>query len=435
MTKSKLINRKWDSKEKVIAVAMTTHGRNDFKKQFPGAYRAANYTLCFYEDLSNLMISRGVWKEDRRKFPSKYRAMTDEQIFNTAKQAETLTELHRKYFLLCAEAKRRGIYDKIESQFKRLVHENGYWTEARIYAKARKSSSRSEFSEESACHAAVRFGIYDKLVEDMAAEGIWDLSHYTHWDKESCLAKIREYETKSELIEDCFSAYTYALKHGFLEEACEHMERLGSAVLRKIYAFEFEDNSAYVGLSYDPYVRLQRHLHEEDSSVYLHIKSTQCPYEFKVLTELLDKDEAAVMEETFRLKYAEEGWHILNRMKCGGLGGVGTPKYTIEEIKEEIKKLGIKTRNEFNKRAKGMYLYAWRRNWLDEICAEMPQREKSTKKIKWNDEMLNWAVSQCNSRTELRIKYPRAYQILLERGTLDAIFPKKNPNNVRWHKS
>lgn len=192
------------------------------------------------------MVSKGVWKEDHRKFPSKYRAMTDEQIIEASLQAKTLSELHEKYFLLYTEAKKRGIYKQIESKFKRLVHENGYWTEARIYAKARKSSSRSDFSEESACHAAVRLGIYDKLIEDMAAEGVWDLSHYTHWDKESCIAKIREFETKSELIEDCHSAYNYALKHGFLEEACEHMKRLGSAVLRKIYAFEFADHSAYV---------------------------------------------------------------------------------------------------------------------------------------------------------------------------------------------
>ena len=166
----------------------------------------------------------------------------------------------------------------------------------------------------------------------------------------------------------------------------------------------------------------------------MHIKSTKCKFEFKILTDFLDKDEAAIQEEMFRQSYANEGWHILNRIKCGSLGSVGTPKYTIEEIKNEIKRLGIKTRNEFNKKAKGMYLYAWRRNWLDEICAGMPQREKSTKKIKWNDEKVDWAVSQCNSRTELRTKFLRAYQILRESGRLDDVFPKKNPNDVRWHK-
>lgn len=422
MTKSKHINNNWN-KESVIEVALTTHSRNDFKIRFPGAYRAAKYILFIYEELNDLMVEKGIWKDDRRNSYSKYKILTNDQIINTALQTKTLSELHERFFLLCAEAKRRGIYEQIESLFTRLIHENGYWTRPRIYEKARKSKSRSDFSEESACRAAKRLGIYDKLVEDMAAEGVWDLSHYIHWTKKSCMAKIREFETKSELIEDCPSAYKYAYKHGFLEEACEHMERLGNAVLRKIYVFEFADHSAYVGLSYNPDVRYQRHIHEEDSAVYLHIKSTNCKFEFKVLTDFLDKDEAANQEEVYKQKYANDGWHILNRIKCGGLGGVGTPIYTIEEIKKEIKKLGIKTRSEFNQKAKGMYLYAWRRDWLDEICINMPQREKSTKKIKWTEEKVDWAINQCSTRTELHDKFPQAYHILQNSGRLEEVFP------------
>lgn len=424
MTKSKHINKKWDDKNSVIGVALTTNSRGDFKNRFPGAYRAAKYTLDFYTELNDIMISKGIWKDDNRQSISKYKAMTDEQIIQTAMQAKSLSELHNKFYLLCVEAKRRKIYEKIEGHYQRLIHENNYWTITRIYEKARLSASRAEFSKESACRAAKKLGIYEKLVEDMASEGIWDLTHYVRWTKETCIAKIREYKTRSELIDDSWSAYLYARKNGFLDEACEPMERLGNAVLRKIYVFEFEDHSAYVGLSYDPVVRYEAHLHKEDSAVYLHIKSTGCKYEFKILTDYLDKEEAARQEELVKLRYAKEGWHILNRVKCGSLGGVGFSKYTKDDIKEEIKRLDIKTRNEFNRKLKGMYLYAWRRNWLDELCAGMPQREKSTKKIKWTDESVNWAISQCKTRSELYNRFRRAFQILRDSGRLDEVFPK-----------
>ena len=429
MTKSKHINQKWKNKESVIAAALQTYGCSDFKNRFAGAYRAAKYTLNFYEELCDMMVSQGVWRKKSnhtQEVHSKYSIMSDDQIIQTALQSESLSKLHRR-FLLCVEAKKRGIYKDIENKFQRLVHENNYWTVPRIYEIARKSKSRTDFSKESACRAAGRLGIYDKLVEDMAAEGIWDLSHYTHWTKKTCLKKIREYNTKSELIEDSWSAYHYARKHGFLDEACEHMERLGNAVSRKIYVFEFTDHSAYVGLSYDPNIRHKRHLHEEDSAVFIHIKKTKCNYKFKILTDFLDKTEAALQEEIIKQQYADNGWHILNRIKCGSLGSVGTPKYTKEDIVAELKKRGIKTRNEFCKEAKGMYIYAWRRNWLDDVCANMPKRESSTKKIKWNFQMIEWAISQCKTRSELHDRFRRAYQILRDSGKLNDYFPSQKP--------
>ncbi len=427
MTKSKHINQKWKDKTRVIEAALTTNSCNDFKKRFAGAYRAAKYNLLFYEELYDMMVAKGVWKEHRKQSQptrSKYSTMSDEQIIQIALQSETLSELHRK-FLLCVEAKRRGIYKQIEDQFHRLIHENNYWTIHRIYDKARESNSRTEFAKESACRAAIRLGIYDKLVEDMLAEGVWDSSHYNHWTKETCMAKIREYETKSELIEDSWGAYLYARKHGFLDEACKNMEKLGNAVLRKIYVFEFSDHSAYIGLSYNPQARLQRHLSEKDSAVYLHIKSTNCEYEFKILTDFISKDKAAIQEEFYKQQYEDMGWNILNRVKCGSLGGIGGSKYTKEYIREEIKRRNFKTKTEFNQKAKGMYLYAWRNNWLDDICKDMPQREKSTKKIKWNTEMVNWAINQCSTRVELHDTFRRAYQILHDSGKLDDYFPIK----------
>ena len=116
---------------------------------------------------------------------------------------------------------------------------------------------------------------------------------------------------------------------------------------------------------------------------------------------------------------------MLNRVKCGRLGSIDESKYTKEYIREEIKRRNFKTKTEFNQKAKGMYLYAWRNNWLDDICKDMPQREKSTKKIKWNTEMVNWAINQCSTRVELHDTFRRAYQILHDSGKLDDYFPIK----------
>ena len=59
--------------------------------------------------------------------------------------------------------------------------------------------------------------------------------------------------------------YFRACSKHWIQDICSHMIPLSNSQNRKIYAFEFEDNYAYIGLSYNPVTREKEHLREKDS--------------------------------------------------------------------------------------------------------------------------------------------------------------------------
>ena len=67
---------------------------------------------------------------------------------------------------------------------------------------------------------------------------------------------------------------------------------------RLIYAFEFSDNSCYVGLTGDIKRRKNQHLKvDEDSSVFIHMMKTQIYPKLIIKTDYIDVEDAIKMEE------------------------------------------------------------------------------------------------------------------------------------------
>ena len=355
--------------------------------------------------------------------------ITNEEIFRRGRKYSSRTEFTQKDLWASKLAKERGIYDEVCAHMDEIIHPNDYWTEARCYEVARLCTSPTDFQEKygSARAAAKRQGFYGEMKKRMKAEGIWKNGKNTERTKESCWAIAKKFEYKKDFIEQAPLEYGYAARHGFVDEICSHMKMLGSIVRRKIYVFEFEDGYAYVGLSYNPEIRRKRHLRERDSAVFKHIAETgNSKYSFKVLTDLLDKDDASKREEEIEQEYATKGWKMLNRMKCGGLGSKGNIKYSKEQITKTAK--GYSKRSEFNKHEKGMYLYAYRKGWLDEVCAHMPKRAKPRKRPYkprvWTEDKIQEIISLGLSRRELYQKYHFVFRLLKEQGRLDKYFPK-----------
>lgn len=115
---------------------------------------------------------------------------------------------------------------------------------------------------------------------------------------------------------------------GLTEQAFAHMKRLGDDKHKLIYAFEFPDNSVYVGLTFNLKQRTNSHLHDEKrySAVRNHINETGLQPTLKQLTELLDVDEACKMEGEWVEIYRKQGWTILNKAKTGAVGTVHNRK-------------------------------------------------------------------------------------------------------------
>ena len=210
-----------------------------------------------------------------------------------------------------------------------------------------------------------------------------------YWnDKNNCLIEAKKYLRKVDLKKNCNCAYKSLCKNGWLEEACSHMEnavkpvgywtlercieegknhtsrsdfwknsrgawnasqingwldiisahipRRGSMYKRIVYVYEFSDNSAYVGLTYDMNNRqTQRNLLKTDSVTKYINESGLTPIR-RLLTDYIDVDSAAKLECFYIEKYRSEGWNILNQKIGGGVGGK-LRKWSKEKIINAIK--------------------------------------------------------------------------------------------------
>lgn len=144
---------------------------------------------------------------------------------------------------------------------------------------------------------------------------------------------------------------------------------LGNKLKRMVYVYEFSDKSVYVGLTYNENKRKSEHFGNRPTSVTKHINTTGLkPNYINVTDGYILATDAAILEETLRLKYKSEGWIILNKRKGGGLGG-NTIKWTTSMIKYVANK--CTTREEFKDTYPGAMNAAKQKGIYDEVTQDM----------------------------------------------------------------
>lgn len=87
---------------------------------------------------------------------------------------------------------------------------------------------------------------------------------------------------------------------------------------------------------------------------------------------------------------------------------------TLEQIKETAAQYQTKT--QFKEAHPGMYKRAWRKGWLDEVCAHMGDARK-----KWTREKILEAALRYQTRSDFMTHDPRAYHAARYRGWLDHV--------------
>jgi len=168
---------------------------------------------------------------------------------------------------------------------------------------------------------------------------------------------------------------------------------------RYIYVYEFCDNHAYVGLTYNGSSRNKNHLNIENlsniTSVGKHILRTGINPVLKILTDSVEVKEAIKLEKYYVEKYSENGWLMLNIIEAGGIGG-NKFKWSKELCKVEAIKYNA--REEFKQGNSRAYYAAVRHKWIDEICQYMLKFKKN--KCYWTYERCKADASIYNDRTE-----------------------------------
>lgn len=175
------------------------------------------------------------------------------------------------------------------------------------------------------------------------------------------------HKTKTSFFSKNRNEYQSALNYdkrypGYFKEICSHMEDLGSAYDRCIYAIIFPKiKKVYIGLTYNYNERIDKHKNSNKTKTSKLIKSGESFFT-KKLTNYLPVEEAKNKEEYYIKEFEKKGYSSLNISKPGGTGG------TVFMSNEEIILYAKKCSNyaAFRKNRK-YYDKAIRRNLLPKI--------------------------------------------------------------------
>jgi predicted GIY-YIG superfamily endonuclease len=252
-----------------------------------------------------------------------------------------------------------------------------------------------------------------------------------YWNKENCTQEAFKYKIRSDFFKNSNGAYCSALKNKWLDEICEHMLIIGNNRKRCIYAVEFSDNHVYIGLTYYIEKRFKDHTNNVDyneSSVLEYINKTGLIPVIKQLTEYIDVKDASKLEGIKKDDYKNNGWIILNKTKCGSIGG-NAIKWSKEKCAEAA--LKYKTRGEFKKELGWAYTSSLSNGWLDEICSHMEYMCRPNNY--WNKEKCLKEALKFKTRRDFNIKSKGAYNASSKHGWLDEICNHMNTlKNGTW---
>ena len=285
---------------------------------------------------------------------------------------------------------------------------SGYWTLENCKSDAKKYRTRSGWHDHSgsAFSAAAKNGWLNVCCAHM--EEVQKPRGY--WTLENCKKDAAKYKSRSEWENRSGSAYNKARSMGWLDQCCDHMERLGNSHHRKLYAFEHPDKSVYVGLTYSYQERYKQHMNRNKILIS---KKKLGGQKFVTFDELYPNDIAAQKEAELIEDYRRRGWTILNQVKAGGLGG-STLKWDFKSCKADAKKYSSK--NEWAEKSSGAWDAARSNGWIDICCSHMEVLK--ARNGTWTMEACKQDAERFKTRGEWKRKSASAYGIAWKNGWL-----------------
>jgi len=385
--------------EAVAEEAKRYRTRTEFQQKAYGAYEAA---LRRYGNLDEVCAHM----ESGRKINRKW---TRERIEELVKGCKSLSEFRQEHRLAYRAVLKNDWHDLLAS-LPTVITPHGWWTLPRVTEEAAKYLTRTAFMKGSA-------GSYDAArrngwLEDVCSHMQSSQKPMRYWTRGRVLEEAKKYSSRSDFLTASAGAYQSATRQGFLDEACTHMQKKGSQYERAIYAFEFEDNSAYIGLTFDYDTRLNEH-QTQDKHIGRKLKKVSAKYiRFNKWLSLEDagKEEARILDS-----YRKRGWRILNRMKAGGVGS-RPKKWGLEEIRKLASRYD--SVKDFRTDNSSAYSTALKHGWWKEISEHMV---RSVEYGKWTLEALTIEARKYSSRVEFEKKSVGAYSAARKKGLLDQV--------------
>jgi predicted GIY-YIG superfamily endonuclease len=310
-----------------------------------------------------------------------------------------------------------------------MKNKNGYWTFERCKEVALLCDSRTELCSK---HVGAYYKAINKNWLDIICIHMFKIHKPKNfWNYDKCQEVSLLCYSRSDFYIKYNSAYHAAYRKGWLNTICSHMKNIGNKYFRCIYVWEFEDNSAYIGLTGNLEERTNYHNYNKNSPVLKYKKMIINPI-CKQLSDYVVKEEAQILEEYFINKYKQAGWNILNKAKAGSLGG--SNKYWTKERCQKVAST-CSSRKAFHIKYSSAYNSARFNKWMNEICLHM--NTKSRPYGYWTYEQCEKSVLLCKSKKEFSKNFYTAYKLCRKNKWLDNLCSHmnilRNPNGY-WTK-
>jgi predicted GIY-YIG superfamily endonuclease len=246
----------------------------------------------------------------------------------------------------------------INKHFLKTKHHNNYWTKENCHIESLKYNIKTEFQKKNlaAYSAASKKGWIDEICKHM----FLIKTPHKFWNYERCQEAALKCKSRKELAKKYNGAYSSALKHGWLNEMCVHMETTGNRFNRCIYVWEFEDKTTYIGLTFNLKERSYNHTQDINSPVLKYNQKTKLIPICKQLTEYISVEESQIKEDFFIQQYKKLGWNVLNKVK-GGSTGRKEKYWTKDRCKGES--LKFKSKKEFREKSWVAYQNIYKNKW------------------------------------------------------------------------
>lgn len=356
---------------------------------------------------------------------------------------------------------KHGILDDICGHMT-IKWEKKYASKEACRKEALKFKTRSDFAHgcDGAYTYAMRHGFLQEICSHMPH--LWEEKYAS---KQKCLKEALKYKRRIDFANGCEGAYTYALRHGFLDEICGHMQTYfdvdtsetenkraefvknklqvsdcewqemksvltnsnGYAIQsnrarkkRLIYACEFSDNHVYIGLARNLKTRIAQHIKckSHNTAISEYIKHhPDLTYEFKIVRPFEDEEKAKVSEGFVEKEYADKGWIILNRAKTGALGGY--PSYWNHDRCMIVAEKCLR-RIDFVRNCSGAYASCLRNGWYEEALKIIEKNMFD----KWGRQQLQEESSKYPTRGKFRSGNPEAHEAAIKQNLIDILYPK-----------
>jgi hypothetical protein len=151
---------------------------------------------------------------------------TKEELNSKSKLCKTRTEFKMKFRTYYQEAIKQGIMDEICSHMPKQRQSRKKWKKDEALKEVLKFKTKSElFEKEKGLYGAIkRMGLEEIAFAHMKDTSTILSENQTYWNKERCHEVALKYKGRYDFQVNERGAYGSALRQGFLDEICNHMD-------------------------------------------------------------------------------------------------------------------------------------------------------------------------------------------------------------------